>query len=117
MKATVVLSVILFNGLTADETCFGCAPAPLLLLICIPRVCFLQRSLHHLIYILQYDIKIVHRSKQHSTITEGNVGLHMVRLTQEHNDAALVFKIWPFSLPGIDPDILWTSPIQRSVTY
>lgn len=63
----LIVSVILFNGLTADETCFGYAPAPLLLLICIPRVCFLQHSLHHLIYILQYDIKIAHHhSKQHN---------------------------------------------------
>jgi len=86
-----VLSVIIFNGQTADETCFGCAP---LLLICIPQGMFPQHSLHHIIYILWYDIYTVHHhSKQHSKITEGNIGLHMVRLTQEHNAATLIFQM------------------------
>lgn len=68
-----------------------------------PWVCFLQHCLHHLIYILQDDIKIVHHhSKEHRKITEGNVGLHIVRITQKHNAAALVFNIWHFSLTGTE---------------
>ncbi|KAK7125015.1 hypothetical protein R3I94_019164 [Phoxinus phoxinus] len=70
-----------------------------------PRVCF-----HNIVYIISsifYDMtSILSIIVPNSTakITEGNVGLRIVRLTQEHKAAALVFQIWPFSLSGIDPD-------------